>query len=396
MDTADGAAHEPLEVAEDDELSVSPLELFFDLVFVFAVAQVASFIRHDLTWPGVGRGLLLLVLMYWGWSLYTWALNAVGTHRLGVRLGLLAAMGTSLLMAVGLPEAFGDAGWYFAVAFFVFRALGTAMYYAAGDEHQRAAFNTFLPLSGTAAVVALVGGFVPTEWRAWVWILALGFDLASTRAAERADWHVQPAHFAERYGLLVILALGELIVAIGVGLGEIEATVSLGLSLGIAFLAVAALWWSYFDWASTFLEAALRRRTGIERSAFARDAYTMAHLPLVAGIVLFAVALEEVVKHPDEHLEPLSLVLLAGGITLVLLAFLLAAYRTTRRMPSERLIAAGLIVAVSFLFDQLAGRTLLAIHVVILVAALATEYVRWKRGMGRHKAGEMVLTPEDW
>jgi low temperature requirement protein LtrA len=375
-----GAESAAVEIAGDDELSVSPLELFFDLVFVFAVAQIAGFIRSDLTWAGVGRGVILAVLIYWAWSLYTWGINSLGTSGLSVRLTLLVAMGLSLLMAVALPSAYRTGGWHFAAALVAFRLIGTAMYYLAGGEEQRAAWRTFLPLNTVAAATILAGGFLPAGWRPTLWLIAIAVDVLATRAAEQADWHVRPAHFAERYGLLVIIVLGELIVAIGVGLGDVEITTSLGITLAVAFLVVAALFWSYFDWASGFLEEALRTRTGIERGAFARDAYTMAHLPLVVGIVLFAVALEEVVVHPAEHLEAIPAALLAGGISLVLLTFLLAAYRTTHRLPTERFVAAALIVILSLAgWKGLASRTLLGIVAAILVGALAVEYTHWKK-----------------
>ncbi|MBT8197648.1 MAG: low temperature requirement protein A [Acidimicrobiia bacterium] len=376
-----------VELVDEDELSVSPLELFFDLVFVFAIAQIAAFVRHDLTWSGVGKGVLLVVLVYWAWSLYTWGLNATGTSHVYVRLALLSAMGTILLMAVALPSAFTEDGWHFAAALVAFRLIGTGMYYLAAGEEQRAAFSSFFPLATLGAAVTLVGGFMDPSVRPWVWLGAIAVDVLATRAAERADWHVRPAHFAERYGLLVIIVLGELIVAIGVGLGDFEITTSLGVTLSIAFVVVAALWWSYFDRASGFLEETLRTRTGIERGRFARDAYTGAHLPLVIGIAMFAVALEEVVVHPDEHIEAIAAVLLAGGITLVIVSFLLAGYSATRQIPVERLTGAAVIIAITAIaWGSISSRTLLALHAVVLVTTLIVEYRRWSDDWQRRAA----------
>lgn len=361
----------------DEEISVTPLELFFDLVFVFALTQVAALIRHDLTAVGVLRGILILGMVYWGWSLYTWSTNAVSTKQLGVRLGLLAAMASILLMARAIPEAFGDGAAYFAAAYFIFRIIGTIIYFAAADAAGRVALRTFMPLATTAALVALVGGFVPDEWRGWVWLVSLLIDLVSTKAAERADWHVRPGHFAERYGLLVIIALGEVIVAIGVGLAEVEIGMQAGATILVAFAGAAVLWWSYFDWVAEVMEDHLRRLTGIARGAFARDAYSILHYPLIAGIVLYAVVVEEIAVHPEEHLEGISRFLLGVAFALVLLSFVSAGYRVTKHLPLPRLVAALAVLAVSLFGAELAGLVLLGIDVALIAAMLAFEKIVW-------------------
>jgi low temperature requirement protein LtrA len=363
----------------DDELTVSPLELFFDLVFVLAITQVAALLGADHTLAGLLRGALLLTMVYWGWSLYAWALNATGTGRMLVRLGLLAAMGTILLMAVVIPEAFADEGKYFAIAYFAYRMIGTGVYYLAGDGGQRETMFAFFPLATAAALVALAGGFMSSGIRPWVWLLSLVIDLVATRAAERVDWHMNPGHFAERYGLLVIVALGETVIAIGVGLTGAEITSSLGVTLVASFVAVAALWWSYFDWVAAKVEARFRSLSGIPQSTFARDTYTMLHLPLIGGIVLFSVALEEIAAHPSDSLPPYGRWVMAAGITLVLFAFVAAAYRIARRVPMERFGAAALVMGIALVGSDMAAQTLIVLVSVVLVGALFLETVRWKR-----------------
>ena len=367
------------ESVDADELSVHPLELFFDLVFVFAITQVAFLLREDNTAAGFARGALILTMVYWGWSLFTWGINATGTRRVFVRVGLLTAMGTILLMAIVIPTAFGDHGAYFAGAYFVYRMIGTGLYYLAAEPDQRVSLNTFFPAASFAALVALAGGFTGEAIRPWIWLVSLLIDLAATKAAERADWHVRPGHFAERYGLLVIVALGETVIAIGVGLGGLEVNLALGWTLVAAFTAVAALWWSYFDWVSVRVEDHLRRLQGIPRGAFARDAYTLLHLPLIAGIVLFSVALEEITHHPSEELDAYGRWVLAVGIVLVLFAFVLAAYRVAKRVPTERLVAAILVALVAVFGGSLAARTLIILTSAILVGALMIETSRFKR-----------------
>jgi low temperature requirement protein LtrA len=318
-------------------------------------------------------------MVYWGWSLYTWALNATGTNRLLVRLGLLAAMATILLMAVVIPGAFGDEGKYFAMAYFAYRMIGTAVYYVAGTPEQRVTMFTFFPLATTAALVALAGGFVGQGPRPWVWVVSLAIDFAATRAAERVDWHMNPGHFAERYGLLVIVALGETVIAIGLGLTGAEINRPLGVTLVAAFVAVAALWWSYFDWVAAKVEARFRSLQGIPQGAFARDTYTMLHLPVIAGIVLFSVALEEIAAHPSDSLTSYGRWVMAAGVVLVLFAFVVAAYRIARQVPVERFVAAALVVGIALLGGGLAAQTVIVLVSGVLVGALLIETVRWKK-----------------
>jgi low temperature requirement protein LtrA len=145
---------------ESDELRVSPLELFFDLVFVFAITQIVSLIEHDLSPAGVAKGALVLAMIYWGWSMFTWTLNAVGTDRLDVRVGLIAAMAMSLLMALVIPDAFGDGGPYFVGAYFVFRLVANVVALLSADPERRRAQWQFIPLTMVAGVVAVAGGFI--------------------------------------------------------------------------------------------------------------------------------------------------------------------------------------------------------------------------------------------
>ncbi|MDH5372023.1 MAG: low temperature requirement protein A [Acidimicrobiia bacterium] len=360
--------------AIDNELTVAPLELFFDLVFVFAITQIAALIHHDLSLLGVARGALVLAMLYWGWSLFTWTLNSVGTARLDVRLGLFTAMAMSLLMARVIPGAFGDEGLYFAGAYFVFRLIANVTAIRTENPETRTAqWTTFIPLTMVGSIVALAGGFVDDPWRSWIWLASLAIDLIAARAAQRADFHIQPRHFAERYGLLVIIALGESIVAIGAGLTEVDVDLTLGLTLIVAFAATATLWWSYFHWVADRVEHHLTALKGTERGAFARDAYTFLHYPLVTGIVLFAVAVEEIVVRPMEHAEVFTRALLASGFSLVLLSFVGSAYRALRLIPVLRLGAAGLVVVLSLVAWAIPGIWLLALNAGLILIMLMAE-----------------------
>jgi low temperature requirement protein LtrA len=360
-------------MTETNELSVSPLELFFDLVFVFAITQIVALIEHDLSPAGVAKGALVLAMIYWGWSLFTWTLNAVGTDRMDIRIGLLVAMAMSLLMALVIPDAFGDGGPYFVGAYFVFRMVANVASFRSADPDRRQVLWRFVPLTVAASLVAVGGGFIEDPARTWIWFASLLMDLVAARAAEQGDWHIQAGHFAERYGLLVILALGESIVAIGVGLGGSTVDLRLGATLVVAVLATALLWWSYFDWVAERVERHLRSLSGFAQGSFARDAYTILHYPLVAGIVLFSVVVAEITAHPAEQLPALSRTLLALGFALVLLSFVASAYRALRRIPYARLGAAVAVGLVSILARSYGGLVLLSLDSAIIFVMLVYE-----------------------
>ena len=371
-------------MSEPDELSVSPLELFFDLVFVFAITQIVALIEHDLTPAGVAKGALVLAMIYWGWSLFTWTLNAVGTDRMDVRIGLLVAMAMSLLMARVIPEAFGDGGPYFVGAYFVFRLVANVLSYRSASPERRKVVSRFVPVTLLASMVAVAGGFVADPARTWIWLASLLVDLVAARAAEQGDWQIKAGHFAERYGLLVIIALGESIVAIGAGISSSRVGLTLGVTLIVATVATALLWWSYFDWVAERVESHLRSLSGIASGSFARDAYTILHYPLVVGIVLFAVVVAEITAHPTEPLEALPRTLLALGFALVLLSFVASAYRAIRRIPYARLGAAVAIGVVSVAGASFNGLVVLAADSTIIFAMLV--YESWGRrhpGRGR-------------
>jgi low temperature requirement protein LtrA len=362
---------------ESEEIGVSPLELFFDLVFVFAITQIVALIEHDLSPVGVAKGALVLAMIYWGWSLFTWTLNAVGTDRMDARIGLLVAMAMSLLMARVIPDAFGEGGPYFVGAYFVFRLIANLLSYRSASAERRKVVARFVPLTVVATLVAVVGGLVADPARTWIWLASLLIDLVAARAAERGDWQINAGHFAERYGLLVIIALGESIVAIGAGLSSSRPGLTLGETLIVATLATALLWWSYFDWVAERVESYLRSLSGAAQGAFARDAYTILHYPLVTGIVLFSVVVAEITAHPTEELEALSRTLLALGFALVLLSFVASAYRATRRIPYARLAAAVAVGLVSVLGRSVDGLVLLSIDSAIIFAMLV--YEGWAR-----------------
>ena len=207
------------ETTAEEERKTSYLELFFDLVFVFAFTQVTALILEDTSPQGFARAALVLAMVWWAWSAYAWMTNAVDVENAVTRLIMFAAMVAGFFMALAVPDAFQDEAAWFAVAYFAVRVLQPALYlWGVRDEPET--FGVLLRLTPwffIAAFVALVGGFVDPDYRAWVWVASLVIDVIGTLTAARGDWHVSPSHFAERFALIVIIALGESIVAIGVG-----------------------------------------------------------------------------------------------------------------------------------------------------------------------------------
>ncbi len=362
------------------ERNASTLELFFDLVYVFAIIQVVGFIHQQPTAAGLAQGAFLLWLLWWTWSMYTWTTNWTGTSSTSTRLFLLGAMGTTLLMALAVPEAFGDSSRWFAVTYFTVRSLASGLYWFASKSHpeQRAAFYTFFPLAGAASFLVLVGGFLEPPWLGVLWGAGAVLDIVGAVNAGKGSWAIDPKHFAERNGLFIIIALGESVVGLGLAASGAERDISLITVLAIGFVGVAALWWSYFDRAAPRMEAHLTRLTGRERGRFARDAYSVLHYPLVVGIVFYALALEDVLTHPTDPIPPQGRFAMSVGVALVLLSVVASAYRAVRRIPTERLAAALVLIAMVWLAGSLDAQVFAAIVTTILVVSLVAEHIHFR------------------
>jgi len=331
-------------IVSPDEQTVTFVELFFDLVFVFSVTQVAHLLANHLDWTGVGQAVLVFWLVWWAWTQFTWALNAADTTHSGVQLGTLIATGVAFFMAVALPGAFGEDAIWFALPYVVVRVIGLAIYIRAAweaDPTQHAAVRRFAMMSvgGLAAVVAGAIAGLPTLY--WFWGLAILLDvIAALVAGEAEGWNLHPEHFAERHGLFVIIALGESLIVAGGGLvgANIDPTILAVGALTVAM--ICALWWSYFGAAKSVLDRELESAQGSEQTKLARDVYSLLHFPMILGVVGVAVALEAVVHHPGDPLDLLNRVTLALGVALFTGVMGLALWRATGRVPMVRLFLA--------------------------------------------------------
>lgn len=279
------------------------VELFFDLVFVYAVTQLTSLVLHDLTWEGVGEAALLFWLVWWAWTQFTWTLNLADTEHVWVRLPTLAATAVAFFLAQSAPDAFGEAGAWFAVSYVVVRLIGLGVQAWVIGADQLDSLLRWASLSLVGIILVLVGGFVAPEIRAWFWLAALVADLVSASTAGRGVWVLEPGHFAERHGLIVIIALGESLIAAGVASSEVARGVMFAATTAGAVIATCALWWTYFGTLHGRLEERLADQTDVTRGAFARDVFSFWHAAVVAGVIGVAVAFEEAIAHPEEALS---------------------------------------------------------------------------------------------
>src|SRR5919109_4559266 len=345
--SAIGVSDAERELERDSEHQVTPLELFFDLVFVFATTQVTSLLANDPTWGGVLRGMLVLVALWWAWTAYAWLTSTMDVDEGGVRLAMLASMGAMLVVALAVPGAFGDDAVLFAVAYVLVRVLHLVLYAIVGrdDPDLLGAILRFAPTAIFGASLLLLAGFLEGDARIAVWLVALAIDYVGPAVVGAGrGWRIAPEHFAERHGLIILIALGESIIAIGVGAGfELGTGEIIGATLGI--VVVSALWWLYFDVAAIFARRRLMQARGLELARLALHSYGYLHLPMVAGIVLFALGLKTTLGNVGDALDTVPAVALCGGGALFLIGHIAFLFRTTRRVFRRRTVGAGGFVA---------------------------------------------------
>jgi low temperature requirement protein LtrA len=360
----------------EEEKRTGYLELFFDLVFVFAFTQVTTMVVEDTSAEGLARAALVFALVWWAWSAYAWLTNAIDVENVWTRLFVLAAMVATFFLAIAVPDAFADEGAWFAVAYFAVRVLHVALYLwgVRDDPVQRVAVARLSPWFLIAPVIALGGGFADDPWRTVLWTISIAIDVIGTLVAR--GFRVSAAHFAERYALIVIIALGESIVAIGVAAVGLERDLLFAAAVGVSFAGAAAAWWAYFDTPQLGIERVMHATGEERRGRLARDLFTFFHYPIVLGIILLAVAAKKTLAAPDEPLSDAGRAALALGFSVFLLGFVLVRYRAVRRVAWERLGAALVVVAAVLVLDGADALLLLALTVAVLVAALAVEAVR--------------------
>jgi low temperature requirement protein LtrA len=355
------------------EQEVTPLELFFDLVFVFAITQVSGFVSDDATWTHLVEGLAILAVLWWAWVSYAWLGNTAASDDGAIRVALLSAMGAMLIVSLAVPGAFADDGLIFGVAYLTVRLLHLGAYalLARDDPTLRGLVGRLASTAVPGAALLVLGGALDGTPRALCWIAALAVDYGGLAMRGVEGWRVQPSHFAERHGLIIIIALGESIVSLGLGAGglDLDARVVTGALLGVAIS--AALWWAYFDVVAIVAERRLRESPRADQVRIARDSYTYLHLPMVAGIVVFAVGAKRTLEVSGE-LPAVPAWALCAGVALYLVALSAFKRRNIGSWNQPRLVAAATLVALAPLATGLPA--LLALTLVALIACALIAY----------------------
>jgi low temperature requirement protein LtrA len=371
--------------AEPLEQRVTPLELFFDLVFVFAITRVTGLMADDLSWTTIGQGLLVLGALWWGWAAYAWLTNHVSGADGRARLVVFVAMSAMVLVALAVPEAFGAHATLFALGYLVMRMAHLALYWVSSREDPavHAAVARLFPTAVTGPLLLVTAAFFDGVPQAALWVLALAIDYGGPFVRAPAGLRVAPAHFAERFGLVIIIALGESIVAIGVGAGDEPLGVAVALAAVLAVVASGALWWAYFDVIAPLAQQALAEASGVARTVLARDSFAYLHLPMIAGIQLFALGVEQVVGHVDEAPTTEAAVGLFGGVALYLLGHVGFRLRVFGSLNRERLLTAVVLLAAIPLGTAVNAVAGLAVVTALSVTLIAYEAIRFRETRAR-------------
>jgi len=373
----------------DGHSRASTLELFYDLVFVFAITQVSHYLlaheQEHLNWEGAGQAAVILVAVWWSWNYTTWVTNELDTGAPAVRGMVIAVMLASLLMAIAIPQAWDDLALMFACAYVAIQVgRHSFMTFVAGTKGslERMRASRILIWFVVAGIFWIAGALVDGgAARTVLWLIALAIDLGGPLVTYRVPgiervrpeaWNVSSEHFAERFQLFVIIALGESIVIAGATTaGAEDLTFEIVLALAIAFLGSAAFWWLYFNRAAIRLFHHLERAEN--RTIVARDVYTYLHIAVIAGIIVFAVGDEILIHDPGHHLESNQIVALVGGPVVFLAAMSLIRLRVAGTISPKRTSAAVAIVLIGVLFQSSSAIVIAALVLVVLVVLIVAE-----------------------
>jgi low temperature requirement protein LtrA len=375
--------------AVEHEHRVTPRELFFDLVFVFAFTQVATLLADDPTWAGIGRGVLVLAALWWGWAAYAWLTNNLDPEAGVVGAALLVALIAMFVAALVVPGVFDDEGVLFGAAFFVVCAMHLTLYALAGRGNRDllGAVLRLAPWTLLGATLILVAGFTEGA-RIWLWLAALACTYIGGLLSGTTGWQLHPSHLAERYGLVLIIALGEAFISIGIGAtgigigpGEVAAAI-LGLLVATAF------WLAYFDFFSIRAERILHDLEGANRVALARDLYAYGHFPMIVGIVFFAFAMKNIVGDVGEELGSVAAFALCGGSALYLLTYSAIRIRVERRLVVSRgrFVAAMVLLLVLPVATAVPALAALALVTAVWLALHAYELVWWREARAESRS----------
>jgi low temperature requirement protein LtrA len=379
------------------EQRVTPLELFFDLVFVLSFTQVTSSVVHHGDWAGLGEGILILAAVWWAWAAYGWLTNTIDPDEDVNRLCMFAAMGGMVVVSLSIPEAFGDRGLLFGCSYFFVRAMQLVLYVrntrGEGDSYKLEAILKLAPGLLLGSALLIVAGAVDGGARTSVWILAILVDWSTPLLFGSGEFRLHPGHFAERYGLILMIALGESVLATGAEMNFVLNTGEVVAAL-LGIVAVAALWWAYFDIVAIVAERRLIEAPPGEQAPLARDAYSYLHFPMIAGIVLLAVGLRETLAHVSEPLDTVPAIALCGGAALYLAGQIGFRLRTLGTLSVHRILATVALLALIPLALGADSLAALAAVAAVLVVLIAYEAVHFRSARSRVRANPSASLAE--
>jgi low temperature requirement protein LtrA len=372
----------------EQEHPVTPVELFFDLVFVFAFTQVTTLLSDDPTWGGLGRGLLMLAALWWAWAGYAWLTNTVAPDEGTVWGAMLVGIAAMFVAALAVPDAFGRHALVFGIAFLIVHLMHLTLFAFAGrgDPDLLGAVLRFAPSTLVGAALIIAAGFVHGGLRPVFWLAALVISYFAPLLTGMEGWRVHPAHFVERHGLILIIAIGETLVAIGLGARSTSLDTGVIVAAGLGLLVATSFWLAYFDFFPIRGRQLLEERRGAARTALARDAYTYLHLPMVTGIVLFGYAMKTTLTQVGDELDTISALGLCGGPSLYLFAYVALRLRVSRTLGRGRLTAAvacALLLPIALVVPALVA---LALVTAVWVALHAYEIIWWREARARTRA----------
>jgi low temperature requirement protein LtrA len=358
---------------------VTPLELFFDLVFVLALTQCTALMAAESSWRGLVEGLLVLAVLWWSWCGYAWLTSVVDPEEGAVRLVIFAAMAGFLVASLCVPRAFGRDGLLFASAYAFVRAAHLLLYLLASRDDpglRRSVVGLGLS-TGIGVGLLIAASFTGIDLRLGLWAVAVAFDMGGPFVFGVAGWRLVPGHFAERHGLIVLIAIGESVVAIGVGgRARLDGGVILAAVLGTAV--AAAFWWLYFDVVALAAERRLSRAAvGREQNSIARDSYSYIHFPMIAGIALTAVGMKQTLVDVEAHLKLIPAVAMLGGAAIYLFAHVAFRMRNMGTFNKQRLVIGILLVSLIPVGVSLSSLATLGLLAAVLIGLIAYEAVRF-------------------
>lgn len=367
------------QLVSPNEQGADFVELFFDLVFVYAITRITALTAHNLDGVHLVQSILIFWLIWWGWTQFTWALNAANTRIAEVRMMVLIATGVAFLMASSVSDAFGSGVMFFALPYVAIRTIGIGLYIRVTSNLKEKGnpVIAFAVPSVFGLIAVLLGAFADPSIRGWWWLTAIAFDMLAGYLGGRAEgWDLKAKHFAERHGLIVIIALGESLIVAANAVSTQEGSQNLLIESVLALLIMCLLWWSYFSWIHEHLEEHLASKSGSNQAILARDAYSFMHFPLICGIIGIAVSFEKIMGHPNDVLSIPVAAALGGGFLFFVGFTALSVWRLSKLFLLPRLII--VIIAIIGVVFSIGHPSYWALAIIV-VSLILLIFIEWRK-----------------